>query len=80
MEWPDPASWNAWIWLLHGLGVIYVLGFLVAWIRFRARQRAVDRGDDGAVDRFNSGIRGVPWAFYAKMLGRHALLRESDDA
>jgi hypothetical protein len=65
----EPSTWNAWIWILHAIGALYVLGFLVYWFRFGYLERRVAEGPE-AMARFNRAIEGFPAAFYAKMLAK----------
>jgi len=68
---PEPATWGAWIWFLHIFAVAYLFGFVVAWFRFRRLVRRLK--EPGGREIFNAGIRGFPWSFYAKMLGKTPL-------
>jgi hypothetical protein len=66
----DWRGWSPWVWWLHGLAAYYLAGFVLFWFRFQAAERAVRRGEAGAVERFNAMLRGFPNTVFAKQFGK----------
>lgn len=73
---PDPSTWSWWIWTLHGLGALFLMGFVTYWFRFAGLQASAQRGHAADVRRYNRALRGFPNSFYAKMLGKVPLSKE----
>lgn len=76
---PDVASWSAWVWVLHALGLLYVGGFVFHYVRFARLEARALAGDPAAVERFNAALKGFPANMYAKMCGKRSLEDGPDD-
>lgn len=68
----DAAGWGYGTWLLYTLAALYVVGFLVFWVRFERLERRAKVLGGEAVLAYNRAIRGFPNAVYAKMFGKRA--------
>jgi hypothetical protein len=75
VEVPDPREWHGWpgafLIVLHGLGILYMLGFVAYYVRLHRLQAAAASGDPEDVRRFNRALHGFPNSFYAKQFGMH---------
>ncbi len=69
----DPATWSPLTRILYAIGVVYLAGFFVYFVRFRRAGRRAKQGDPADVARYNRMLRGFPNAFYAKLMGRRKL-------
>lgn len=69
----DPTTWDIWTWWLWAMGLYYLVGFFVHWVRFRRLERDVEARRKGSVKAWNKGISGFPAAGYAKMMGKRKL-------
>ena len=66
----DVRSWEPATYFFYVLAALYLVGFLVYWVRFQSAEKAAKRGDPGAPERFNEMLRGFPNTVYAKMFGK----------
>lgn len=78
IEVPDYHAWSWWIWFLHLLGALYLLGFVGYYLRLRPLEKraaaaAARQGPDSdeALKRYHNALAGFPAAFYAKQFGMH---------
>jgi hypothetical protein len=68
----DYTGWTYTTWALYTLAGLYMLAFVVFYVRFEVLERAAKRDGGDAVMRYNHAIRGFPNAVYAKMFGKRA--------
>ena len=66
----DMESWEPSTYFFYVLAALYLVAFLVFWVRFQRAEKAAKRGDPGAPERFNAMLRGFPNTVFAKMFGK----------
>lgn len=69
----EPATWAWWIWILHGVGVLYLILFVWEYFRLERLERHAMDGGPEDLARFNAAILGFPHSGFAKMLGKRRL-------
>jgi hypothetical protein len=72
MDW-DPRLWSLPVWILYGIGVLYVAGFVTFFFRIERSAKAARAGDPESVRKYNAGLKGFPNSLYARMLGKRPL-------
>ena len=68
----DYMGWTFLTWCFYVLAAMYVVAFLVFYIRFEILERAAKVQGGAAVERYNRALWGFPNAIYAKMFGKRA--------
>ena len=68
-----PQDWPLAVWVLYGLGALYILGFLAFFFRIETAAKRAAHGAHADVVRYNRMLRGFPNSLYARMLGRRPL-------
>ena len=66
----DVDTWEPSTYFFYVLAGLYLIGFLVYWVRFQRAEKAAKRGEPGAPERFNELLRGFPNTVFAKMFGK----------
>ena len=66
----DVQEWEPSTYFFYTLAALYLVAFLVYWVRFQRAEKAAKRGDPGAPERFNELLRGFPNTVFAKMFGK----------
>ncbi|MEK6975599.1 MAG: hypothetical protein AABY18_04565 [Candidatus Thermoplasmatota archaeon] len=68
----DYTQWTFTTWALYVLAAMYLVAFLVFYVRFEALERAAKAQGGAAVERYNRALWGFPNAVFAKMFGKRA--------
>ena len=66
------TGWTFTTWALYILAAMFMVAFLVFYVRFEVLERAAKRDGGEAVQRYNRALWGFPNAVYAKMFGKMA--------
>ena len=68
----DYTGWTFVTWCFYVLAALYLVAFLLFYIRFESLERAAKTQGGAAVERYNRALWGFPNAIYAKMFGKRA--------